>query len=309
MKITLKENPKPYCLTTACRVAFLLLNKVEKELNKLENAGIIEKVDKPTDWFAAMVPVVKPNNNVRICVDLQKLNNAVKRENYMLPNLEDIAPKLTGSTLFSKLVASSGFYQIPLDKDSCESTMFITPMGRYCFKRVPFGITLASEIFPKKMTEMLRNLQGVEVRIDDILIHGKTHEEHDKNLEDILRRISESGLKLNYEKCEFRKTKIEYFGHVVTPEGILPSQQRIEAIKSMKSPTNVKELRRIVGMINYLGRFIPNLASIIQPMTDLLKSSNAWYWDSKQEESFTKIKDLLTKAPVLTIYEGHFLSS
>ena len=182
-------------------------------------------------------------------------------------------------------------------------TTFITPMGRYYSKRVPFGITSASEIFQKKMTEMLRDLQGVEVIIDDILIHGKTREEHDKNLEDVLRRISESGLKLNYEKCKLRKTKIEYFGHAVTPEGILSSQQRIEAIKSMKSPTNVKVLRRIVGMINYLGRFIPNLASIIQPMTDLLKSSNAWYWDSKQEKSFTKLKDLLTKAPVLTFYD------
>ena len=109
-------------------------------------------------------------------------------------------------------------------------TTFITPMGRYYSKRVPFGITSASEIFQKKMTEMLRDLQGVEVIIDDILIHGKTREEHDKNLEDVLRRISESELKLNYEKCELRKTKIEYFGHVVTPEGIFQANRELKPL-------------------------------------------------------------------------------
>ena len=113
----------------------------------------------------------------------------------MLSTLDDIAPTLTGSTLFSKLDASSGFYQFPLHKDSCELTTFITPMGRYCFKRVSFGITSASEIFQKQVKEILNDLQGVEVIIGDILIQDKTRDEHDKNLENVLRRISESGLK------------------------------------------------------------------------------------------------------------------
>ena len=116
---------------------------------------------------------IEKNGNVRICVDLKKLNEAVKREHFMLPNLDDISPKLAGSSLFSKLDASSGFYQIPLHPDSCELTTFITPMGRYCFRRVPFGITSAPEIFQRKMTELLRGIEGVEVIIDDILIHGK----------------------------------------------------------------------------------------------------------------------------------------
>ncbi|XP_056000230.1 uncharacterized protein K02A2.6-like [Ostrea edulis] len=214
VKITLKRDYKPHCLTTARRVAFPLLTKVEAELRRLESEGIIEKVEKPTDWCSPVVPVVKKNGNLRICVDLKRLNDAVKREHYMLPNLDDIAPKLTGAQYFSKLDASSGFYQIPLDSDSCELTTFITPMGRYCFKSVPFGITSAPEIFQRKMTELLKNLKGTEVIIDDIIIYGTSKEEHDARLDSVLQTIYHSGLKLNREKCEFCKPEIEYFGHI-----------------------------------------------------------------------------------------------
>ncbi|XP_048756258.2 uncharacterized protein LOC125667020 [Ostrea edulis] len=299
VKITLKRDYKPYCLTTARRVAFPLLTKVAAELRRLESEGIIEKVEKPTDWCSPMVPVVKKNGNVRICVDLKRLNDAVKREHYMLPNLDDIAPKLTGAQYFSKLNASSGFYQIPLDPDSCELTTFITPMGRYCFKRVPFGIT----IFQRKMTELLKNLKGTEVIIDDILIYGTSKEEHDARLDSVLQTIYHSGLKLNRDKCEFCKPEIEYFGHIISAKGIQPSADRIKAIKYMPSPNNVAELRRVVGMINYLGRFLLNLATVISPMTDLFKTHIAWTWDYAQEEAFNRVKELLTNTPVLTFYD------
>lgn len=168
----------------------------------------------------------------------------------MLPNLDDSSPKLRGATIFSKLDALGGFYQIPLHPSSCELTTFITPKGRYCFRRVPFGITSAPEIFQKKMTESLDGLGGIEVIIDDILVYGKTREEHDKHLDALLERIHHSGLKLNRDKCEFRKS--EYFGHVISSEGIRPSNNRIEVIRKLKPPSTVSELRRLVGMINYL---------------------------------------------------------
>lgn len=129
----------------------------------------------PTDWCAAMVAAEKKNKDqVRVCVDLKRLNKAVKRERYVLPTLEDIAPKLAGAKVFSTLDASSGFWQIPLDPNSQKLTTFITPLGRFCFRRLPFGISSAPEIFQRLMTDQLRSLDGVVVVMDDILVYGTT---------------------------------------------------------------------------------------------------------------------------------------
>ena len=121
----------------------------------------------------------------------------------MLPNLDNIAPKLSGSTVFSKLDATSGFHQISLDEASCLLTTFITTFGRYCNRRLPFGITSAPEIFQRRMTEILDGLDGVESIIDDVLIYGRTQSEHDERLDRVLNRIRDAGIKLNRDKCEF----------------------------------------------------------------------------------------------------------
>ena len=128
--------------------------------------GIIEAVTDPT-----MVPVEKKNKEV-VCVDLKRLNKAVKRERYILPTLEDIAPKLAGAKIFSTLDTSFGFWQIPLEENSRKLTMFITPIGRFCFLRLPFGITSAPEIFQRQMSTLLKDHEGVVVVMDNILVYG-----------------------------------------------------------------------------------------------------------------------------------------
>ena len=152
VKIELKNDAVPYSVTTARRVPFPLLTKVQEELEQMLANGIIEKVSEPTDWCAPMVPVPKPNGNVRICVDYyKKLNESVKPcELCMLPNLDDISPKLAGMTVFSKVDGSNCFFQLPLDPRNSKLTRFITPFGRYAYKRVPMGISLTPEICQKK---------------------------------------------------------------------------------------------------------------------------------------------------------------
>ncbi|XP_047224324.1 uncharacterized protein LOC124870013 [Girardinichthys multiradiatus] len=146
---------------------------VKEELDRMEANDTVEAVTKPTEWCAPMVPVPKKNEKTCICLDLKRLNKAVKRERFMLPTSEEMMTKLSGSTVFSSLDAASGFWQIPLDKESQRLTTFITPYGRYCFKRLPFGFTSAPEIFQRKMVETLEGLEEVAVYMDDIIVHGK----------------------------------------------------------------------------------------------------------------------------------------
>ncbi|XP_056014988.1 uncharacterized protein K02A2.6-like [Ostrea edulis] len=303
VKIVLRSDAQQYCVTTARRIPFALMPKVKAELDKLENDGIIRKINEPTDWCAPTVPATKKNGDVRICIDLKRLNEAVKREYYMLPNLDDISPKLSEATIFSKLDAASGFHQLKLHEDSQKLTTFITPFGRYCYTRVPFGISSAPEIFQRRMGEVLSGLEGVESIIDDVIIYGSSRNEHDRRLKAALDRIRDAGIKLNPNKCEYRKEKIEYFGHIISKDGVQPSPERVRSILDLPPPTNISELRRIIGMINYLGRFVPDLSSIMNPINNLLKSDTAWTWDESQQSAFDRVKKLITEAPVLAFYD------
>ena len=276
--ITLNEGAKPFALTTPRRVALPLLPKVRKELQRMEDLGVISKVEGPTDWCVGMVVVPKPDGRVRICVDLTKLNQSVCRERHILPSVEQILAQLGGATVFSKLDANSGFWQIELTRDSALLTTFITPFGRFCFHRLPFGITSAPELFQRRMSEILQGLDGVVCLIDDILVYGKNQEEHDTHLTAVMERIGAAGLTLNREKCEFAQRKIKFLGQVLGEEGIQPDPNKIAAIQKMREPQNISDLRRFLGMVNQLSKFSPQLAEKTKPLRDLLSTKNQWLW-------------------------------
>ena len=147
--------------------------KIEDELKRMEETGIIERVTEPTEWCEPMVLVQKSNVKLKICVDLRRLNSAVKNSRLVLPTLEDIAPKLAGTLYFSKLDTSSGLWQIPLHPDSAKLTTFMTPWGRFCFKRLAFGITSAPESFQYLISDLLYNREGCESIMDDIIVYGR----------------------------------------------------------------------------------------------------------------------------------------
>ena len=304
VRILLKDNAQPYAVYTARRVPLPMLQKVKEELKRMEGNGIIERVTQPTDWCAPMVPVLKSTGKACICVDLKRLNEAVKREQYILPTTDEITAKLSWATVFSSLDAASGFFQIPLHPDSCKLTTFITPFGRFNFKRLPFGITSAPEIFQRKMMETLQGLEGVEVFMDDILVYGTTQEQHDGRLEKVMQRIVTAGLKLNHEKCSIRQSQLRFLGHLIDRSGIRPDPDKVKAIRQLSPPADVQELRRILGMVNYLGRYIPRLSTVGQPLYELLRDKNSWTWSHAQQTAFEHIKELLSTAPVL-VYCAH----
>ena len=297
--IHMKEDAIPYNISTPRRVPVGLREQVQGELFRMKELGVISPIEKSTVWCAGMVVAPKKSGKVRICVDLSQLNKGVKRETYPLPRVEDALASLADAKWFSKMDANSGFWQIKLDEASRELTTFLTPFGRFCFNRMPFGVSSAPENFQRQISKILEGQEGILCHMDDVLVFGKDEEEHDQRLESVLGRIRDSGLTLNREKCQFKVNTIEFLGHKVSSEGIEVCDDKVKAVLAMEAPTNAKGLKRILGMVDYMRKFNPQLAEVESPLRELLKKKNDWLWGSEQEHSFKEMKKMLTSFPLL----------
>ena len=292
--ITVDPQVPPASLP-ARRHAFTLHAAIEAELQRLKEADVIESVREATPWVSPLVPVRKSNGALRLCVDYRQLNKAIVRERHMLPTLEEITSKLAGAKMFSVLDAESGFHQIPLSERSRKYTTFITPCGLYRFKRLPFGIACAPEIFQRVVEDILRGLDGVLVYVDDILVFGKDREEHDARMKSALERLSAANLTINWAKCQIRQTRVKYLGHWLTDQGISPDADKMRAIQDMPCPQSVADVRRFLGMITYLGKFIPTLAQATKSLRELAKR-DPFVCDGALEQAFKEAKRVVGAA-------------
>ena len=211
--------------------------------------------------------------------------------------------QLAGATLFSKLDTNNGSWQIPLEEESRLLTTFITPFGRYCFNKLPFGISSAPELFQRRMNTILDGLKGVRCQVDDILIFGRNQTEHDSRLIAVLKRIQAAKVTLNPEKCEFRRSQVKFLGHLIDSDGIQADPEKTSAVLKMKTPCNISDLRRFMGMANQLGKFSSCLAEISQPLRELLSTKQSWLWGPDQENAFLQVKEELTRPTVLALYD------
>ena len=301
--IKLSSDAQPYSISVPRRVPIPLLDKVKTELQRMQDMGVISKVNEPTEWCSGMVVVPKANGQVRICVDLTKLNQSVKREKHPLPTVEESLSKLAGGKVFSKIDANSGFWQIKLSERSRHLTTFMTPFGRFHFNVLPFGISSAPEFFQKRMSELLEGLPGVVCQMDDCLIAGATKEQHDERLKTVLEKVEGAGLTLNESKCEFEKKSVTFLGNVISAEGIRADPVKVKAIEDMPTPQNVSDIRRFLGMVNQLSRFSSNMAEKTKPLRELLKHNSMWSWGPQQENAFSEIKQQLSSPCVLAHYD------
>ena len=285
------------------RIPFMLKEKVRLELNRMERLEIITKVEEPTEWVNSIVIVEKPNGSVRICLDPKNLNEAIKREHFPMQTADDIIANMAGAQYFSKLDASSGYWQIKLDEPSSKLVTFQTPFGRYKFNRLAFGVKSASEVFQKKISEIIEGLEGCKNNQDDIIVWGSSKEEHDERLKAVLDRIRAANLKLNKEKCVFCVQQLTFLGHTFTANGVKPDESKINAILNMPIPENKHELRRFMGMVTYLGKFLPNLSTISTPLRHLLQDDIEWKWTEQCVSALESIKKLITQSPILRYFD------
>ncbi len=302
-EIKLKEDSTPFAVHTPRRVPIPLMKKLQARLDEYVRNEIIRPVEEATEWCAPTVITGKPNGDIRLCVDLTRLNQCLEREVHPMPVVEHMLGQLGGAKLFTKLDANSGFHQIKLNEKSQLLTTFITPFGRFCFQRLPFGITTAPEYFQRMMTTILQGVENVVCFLDDILISAETKEQHDTTLRIVLQRLKKAGVTLNESKCAFGKREVSFLGHIVSGDGIRPDPKKIEAVINMPELTNVSEVRRFLGLVNQLGKFVKNLSEESAPLNQLLCADQEFIWGPSQKKSFTRLKELLTNYPVLALYE------
>ena len=297
------------------RLPVAMTEHVQRKLEEMTADDVIAKVDQPTDWVSSMLVVSKPpseasgETKIRICLDPRDLNVAIKREHFPMPTIEEIATRLNGAKLFSVFDASNGFWQVELDEESSMLTTFNTPFGRYRWKRMPFGINSAPEVWQRRMREHIEGLKGVEVIADDFVIvgYGNTPAEwqsdHDQNVRAFLNRCRERNLKLNEKKARLRQQEVPFIGHVLTPEGLKPDPCKVEAIVQMPDPTDVHSLRRFLGMVNYLAKFLPRLSDETEVLRKLTERDAEWCWLPAHADALARVKEMIVTAPVLAYYD------
>lgn len=300
---TIQINPeiRPV-INRARRIPLSMADKVKAELDRMEQNGIIEKVDQPTDWVSSMVVIEKKDKSVRICLDPRELNKAVLREHHHIPTLEDISFKFTNMTTFTIVDMKNGYWHVPLDKKSQLLTTFNTPYGRYCFKRLPFGINSAAEVFEKRVEEIFGDLDA-SIYFDDLIIAGRTQEEHDDNLRKLLTRARANNVKFNKDKIQHNCSEVRYLGHVVSREGLKPDPEKIQAIQEMPNPEDKLAIQRLMGTLNFLRAYIPNISQVTEPIRELLKKDTVWSWGAEQDQAMDKIKAILTSKPLLRYFD------
>ena len=227
-------------------------------------------------------------------------NESVLREVHPLPTVDEALSQLAGAKVFTKVDTNCGFWQVPLAKASWHSTIFITPNGRYCFNKLPFGISSAPEHFQRRMNKILTGLDGVLCHLDDVLVYGSTQQEHNQRITAVLERIQSKGETLNPNKCEFSRSLLTFLRHIINQDGIKPDSLKTAAIWEMTTPSTITELLHFMGMVNQVGKFSPKLS---QPLRELFSNKRAWIWGPAQEKAFDSIKLELSKPTNLAHFD------
>ncbi|CAK1594433.1 unnamed protein product [Parnassius mnemosyne] len=308
VEIPINKSIKPV-IQPYRRIPIPIEENIKRKIKELLDADIIEEVDEPSLWVSPIVPILKDNGDIRLCVDMRRANTAILRENHPLPSMDHLLPKIRKAKYFSKLDIKNAFHQVELHPNSRYLTTFVTSSGLYRYKRLMFGVSCAPELFQKILEKMIIKCEGVINFIDDILIWGSSGEEHDLRLSQVLDVLNENNVLLNKDKCLYKVQKVKFLGHELTPEGVTPLPKYIKSIQEFRVPNTIEELQSFLGLVNYINKWIPKLATINEPLRELLriklgkKANIEKYWTKKQDHAFKCLKERLTKIETLGYYD------
>ena len=297
------------------RIPPAMIDEVRKHIEELLSCGIIKKSKSP--WASNVVLVRKKNGKLRMCVDYRMLNKKTVKDSYALPRTEEIFDVLNGSTVFSTIDMKSGYHQVSVeDCHKCRTAFTVGPLGFYEYNKMPFGLSNSPATYQRLMEECLGpyNMKICVIYLDDLIIFSNSFEQHLERLDMVLTRLKQCNLKLSAEKCFFFQERVKFLGHVVSSSGVETDPDKIEKIKNWPRPTNEDELRSFVAFCGYYRRFVKDFSKVTKPLTDILpptstkkkvkqKPSKDWKWEQEQEDTFNKLKEILTSPPILAYPE------
>ena len=301
----LEVNFKGESQATFCRPRPVPFAMIE-DVNQTYDVGINKGIWKPVqfnEYGTPVVPIRKPNGEIRVCGDYSRtVNPQLETHRQPIPLPEDLIRKLGGGYGYTKLDLADAYHQIPLGPESQKKLALSTQRGVLLQMRLPFGISSAPGYFQEIMEQLTSDLKGVAVYLDDILISGADAKEHLHNLRKLLQRLDEKGLRCKLEKCSFAQPSVEYLGHRLTSNG-LEKGRKANAINDMPAPVNTSELRSFLGSIQFYRKFLPNLSDTTEPLNRLLRKGVPWKWGEKEQSSFDSLKRSLSADTVLAHFD------
>ena len=310
VKLHIDGNVSPVHQTHR-RIPFHQRKSLEACVESWLQQDIIEPALGPTPLVSPVVLVPKPKQpgGVRLCVDMREANKAILRERHLLLTLDEVIHDLNGATVFSKLDLNQGYHQLLLHPDSRHITTFSTHTGLFRYNRLSFGINAAAEKFQNVIASAISDIPNVNNTSDDVIIYGVNVQEHDKALHAVLTGFQELNLTLRKDKCQFYMHRIEFFGMVFSAQGMSSDLAKVEATKQADPPTSVSDVRSLLGMTNYVSRFISNYADIVAPLRDLTHKGVEFKWHEVHQKALHQLKCNLTSDEVMAYFDPLFVDA
>ena len=286
------------CVTRSYRIPICHQEEVSRQIGKMVKEGIVSQSCSP--YHSPIVLVKKKNGSVRLCIDFRQLNRQTEGDNYPLPIIDDLLAKVKNSAFYSCLDLKSGYHQVALQDSAKPKTAFSHDDVLYEFNKLPFGLRNAPSHFSRLMQGVLSGLIGsaVLVYLDDLIVTGATVEEHVSNLCVVLEALQRHKLRVRPEKCQFFKKEVEFLGHLVTPEGIKPLVDKIQAIREFPVPNSSRAVSSFLGLIGYYRKYIKGFGQIAKPL-DGLRRCKEFIWTDEHTAAFETLRNTLTSSDIL----------
>ena len=273
---------------------------VKAEIKSMLEADIIEPSH--SEWSSPMILIPKEDGSVRIVVDLRKVNSVSKGDSFPLPRIDSIIDQIGNAKYLSKFDARKGYFQVKMSERAKLISAFASPFGLYQFKRMCYGVKGGPATFQRLMTNLLGQYSSfIVVYIDDICVYSNKWEDHLLHIKILLDIMRDANITLNLGKCVFANAEITFLGFVIGRGRLLPKDRNIKAIKSLPTPTCKRDIQKILGVVGYFRRFVPNFSSISEPLTNLLHKNVKFNWSKECNDAFDLLKAIMCNPPVLKL--------